>query len=76
MNNNPMQLFAMFSQAQNPMLMMTQMMGNNPLFQQAMKMASGKNPTEIKEIVSNIASQKGITQEQLQNMANMMNLRF
>ena len=76
MNNNPMQLFAMFSQAQNPMLMMTQMMGNNPLFQQAMKMASGKNPTEMKEIASNIASQKGITQEQLQNMANMMNLRF
>lgn len=71
MNNNPMQLFSMLSQCNNPMGMMSQMMGNNPFFQQAMRMSNGKNPEEMKEIINNVAQQKGITQEQLKNFANM-----
>ena len=72
MNNNPMmQMFNMFSQAQNPMAIMSQMMGGNPFFQQAVKMAEGKSPVQMKEIITNIAQQKGITQEQLSNMAKM-----
>lgn len=76
MNNNPMQLFYMLSQNPNPMSMMSQLMGGNPFFQQAMKMTEGKNPNEIKQIVNNIASQKGITQEQLNGMFSMFGFKF
>lgn len=76
MNNNPMQLFYMLTQNPNPMGMMSQLMGGNPFFQQAMKMAEGKNPNEIKQIISNIASQKGITQEQLNGMLGMFGFKF
>jgi hypothetical protein len=76
MNNNPMQLFYMLTQNPNPMGMMSQLMGGNPFFQQAMKMAEGKNPNEIKQIVNNIASQKGITQEQLNGMFSMFGFKF
>lgn len=79
MNNNrngmnPMQLFSMVSQSNNPMGMMSQMMGNNPFFQQAMKMAEGKGPQEMKEIINNVAQQKGITPEQINNFASMFGI--
>ena len=76
MNNNPMQLFFMLAQNPNPMGMMNQMMGGNPFFQQAVKMAEGKSPAEMKTIINNIASQKGITQEQLNGMLGMFGFKF
>lgn len=71
-----MQLFSMLSQANNPMAMMNQMMGSNPYFQQAMRMAQGKNPNEMKEVINNVAQQKGISPEQLNNFANMFGMKF
>lgn len=80
MNNNPnsmmQQMFNMFSQAQNPMAMMNQMMGNNPFFQQAVRMAEGKTPVQMKEIISNVAQQMGISQEQLSGFARMFGMNF
>ena len=79
MNNSPnpmMQMFSMFSQAQNPMAMMNQMMGNNPFFQQAIRMAEGKTPVQMKEIISNVAQQRGISQEQLSGFAKMFGMNF
>jgi hypothetical protein len=37
---------------QNPQQGMEQMFGNNPVFQQARKMAEGKSPEQMKETVS------------------------
>ena len=79
MNNSPnpmMRMFNMFSQAQNPMAMMNQMMGNNPFFQQAVRMAEGKTPVQMKEIISNVAQQRGISQEQLSGFAKMFGMNF
>lgn len=75
-NMNPMQLFQMFNNSQNPMGMMKQMLGDNPYMQQAMKMAEGKNPFEIKEIIQNVAQQKGIPMDQLTSMANMFGMKL
>ena len=52
---NPMQMLQVFNQIramQNPQQGMEQMFGNNPVFQQARKMAEGKSPEQMKETVS------------------------
>lgn len=41
---------------QNPQQGMEQMFGNNPIFQQARKMAEGKSPEQMKETVLNLAN--------------------
>ena len=38
----------------NPMAILQQKFGNNPAFQQAMKVANGKSPEEIQQFVSNM----------------------
>lgn len=74
--NNPMQMFQMFMSAQNPMMMMQQMLGGNPMFQQAMQMAQGKNATQMPSIAQNIAKQKNISLEQLSQMASQFGLKI
>lgn len=63
MNQNPMQLFQMFAQLRNnpnPMQMAQTMFGNNPLFAQAQKMASGQSPDQLKQIIMNVAKEKNL----------------
>lgn len=74
--NNPMQLFQIFASAQNPMFMMQQMLGGNPMFQQAMSMTQGKSPEEMKQVAINIAKQKNINMDQVKQMANQFKLQF
>ena len=64
---NPIQMFQMLAQKQiNPQQILG-MLNGNPLFTQAQNMInSGGNP---KNIVMNIAKQKGITEQQLKEMA-------
>lgn len=71
---NPMQLMQMLnSKSMSPNQIMG-MFGNNPMMQQAQKMLqSGGNP---KEIVENIAKQKGIDMNQLQQMANQFGIKL
>lgn len=45
---------------QNPQQGMEQMFGNNPVFQQARKMAEGKSPEQMKETVLNLAKTQGM----------------
>lgn len=40
---------------QNPQTAMQHMFGNDPKFQQAMKMAQGKTPDQLKETAFNLA---------------------
>lgn len=64
----------------NPMeMMINQMFGNNPMFQRAKQMASGKNEQEIKQIAMNLCKQRGIDineaykqfQTQMKQMSSM-----
>lgn len=44
--------------------MARQMIGNNPLFQRAQQMASGKSEEELKQIANNLCKQRGINIEE------------
>lgn len=74
--NNPMQLFQMFMGSPNPMGMMQQMFGGNPMFQQAMQMAQGKSPEQMQEVIQNVAKQKNIDTNQLKQMASQFRLKM
>lgn len=75
MNNfNPMQLMQMMQNGKvNPQQMMG-MFGNNPMFQQAQKMLQGGgNP---RDIIKNVAQQKGLDMGQLQQMASQFGIKL
>lgn len=71
---NPIQMFQMLAQKQiNPQQILG-MLNGNPLFTQAQNMInSGGNP---KNLVMNIAKQKGITEQQLKEMAKQIGIKF
>lgn len=57
----------------NPQNLM-QMMGNNPMMQQAQQMMnSGGDP---KDIAMNLAKQKGMSEEQLKQMAQQFGIKL
>lgn len=74
--NNPMQLFQMFMGSPNPMGMMQQMFGGNPMFQQAMQMAQGKSPEQMQEVIQNVAKQKNMDTNQLKQMASQFGIKM
>ena len=49
---------------------------NNPLFQRAMQMTQGKSEDEIKEIVLNVAQQRGIDRKQLNTMLSQFGYKL
>ena len=55
--------------------MMQQMLGNNPMCSQAMKMAQGRDPNEIMQVINNVAQQKGIPPEQIQQMMQQFGIK-
>ena len=71
---NPMQLLEIFKSSQiNPQQIMS-MFGNDPRMQQAQKMLqSGGNPQEI---IKNVAQQKGIDLNQLQQIAQQFGIKL
>lgn len=77
MNQNPMQLFQMFAQLRNnpnPMQLAQSMFGQNPLFAQAQKMAQGQSPDQIKQIIMNVAKEKNISSQELNQWASQFGL--
>lgn len=54
--NNPQlnQILQVIQNNKNPMQILQNQYGNNPAFQQAMKVANGKSPEEIQQFVSNM----------------------
>ena len=76
MMNNPLQLFQMLSGSGNPMQMMMGMLGNNPMLNQAYQMINGKSPDEIRTVINNVANQKGISKQQLQQMASQFGVNL
>lgn len=49
---------------------------NSPLFQRAIKMTEGKSESEIKEVVLNVAKQKGIDINQLNTMLSQFGYKL
>lgn len=49
---------------------------NNPLFQRAVQMTQGKSENEIKEIVLNVAQQRGIDRKQLNAMLSQFGYKL
>ena len=74
MINNPMQLLQMLKGGQMNQQQLMSIFGNNPVFQQANKMLqSGGNPQEI---IKNVAQQKGISMDQVQQMASQFGIKL
>ena len=71
---NPMQIMAMLQNSSNPMQMLTQMAQQNPMMSRAMQMGQGKNEAQLKETVRNLAKQRGMSDEQLQQMLSNFGL--
>ena len=71
---NPMQIMAILQNSGNPMQMLTQMAQQNPMMSRAMQMGQGKNEAQLKETVRNLAKQRGMSDEQLQQMLSNFGL--
>ena len=71
---NPMQIMVMLQNSGNPMQMLTQMAQQNPMMSRAMQMGQGKNEAQLKETVRNLAKQRGMSDEQLQQMLSNFGL--
>lgn len=71
---NQMQIMAMLQNSGNPMQMLTQMAQQNPMMGRAMQMGKGKNEVQLKETVRNLAKQRGMSDEQLQQMLSNFGL--
>ncbi len=58
------------------MAIFQQMFGNDPLMQRAMQMGRGKNPQQRQETVRNLARQRGMDDQQLNQLLSQFGLRI
>lgn len=72
----PQEMLQVLMHSNNPAAMVQQMLGNNPMFQRAMQMGQGKSEDEIKQIVKNLASQRGMDINQLNMMLSQFNMKL
>ena len=56
--------------------LMQQFAGQNLLMSRAMQMGQGKSPEQIQNIVRNLAKQKGMNDEQLNQFLNQFGLKL
>lgn len=71
-----MQLMGMLQNSNNPMALMQSMFGNNPIMQRAMQMGQGKSPEELQKTALNLAQQKGMSPEQLNQFLSQFGLKI
>lgn len=62
---NPMQLFQAVQNGVNPHMIAMQLAQNNPVFKQALQMANGKTPEQIRDMAANMARQRGMDINQI-----------
>jgi hypothetical protein len=60
-----MRLIQAVRSAKNPGQMLMQMSRQNPALQHAMQMANGKTPQQMRQMVQQMAQQRGVNLEQL-----------
>ena len=75
-NPQIMQLLNIARSNGNPMMWMQNMFGDNPVFQKVMAMGQGKNPTQLQEVVRNIAHEQGMSDEQLNAFISNFGLKI
>ena len=63
-------------QAFNQLRQMQHMFGNDPKFQQAMKMAQGKTPDQLKETALNLAKTQGIDPKQIMGVLSNFGIKI
>lgn len=76
---NPMEIMQIFNQIRsnpNPMALMQQMFGSNPMFQQALNMSKGKSPLEMQQTIMNLAQTKGIDPTVIDNLLNQFGFKI
>lgn len=71
---NPMQLMAMLQNSGNPLMMLTQFAQKNPMMGRAMEMGKGKDEVQLKKTVRNLAKQRGMSEEQLNELVGNFGL--
>ena len=71
MNNPMMQLMQLMRNGGNPMTMLNQMTGNNPMVGQLMQSIQGKRPEALRQMAMNIAKERGIDLEQFAQQFGM-----
>lgn len=75
---NPMMLQAMarLMSSPNPMQAMSSMFGGNPAFLRAQQMAQGKSPAQLRQTLFSLAAQRGVSPEQLHQMAAQFKIKL
>lgn len=73
---NLMQVIQMLNQSNNPAGLIQGAFGNNPLMQRALKMGEGKSEEELKQIVINMAHNRGMDQNQLTSYLSQFGLKL
>ena len=73
---NLMQLMGMLQQTNNPMAMIQQMAGQNPLMGRALRMGQGKSVEELQGIAQNLAKQRGMDGNQFNQFLSSFGLKL
>ena len=71
MNNPMMQLMQLMRNGGNPMTMLNQMTGNNPMVGQLIQSIQGKSPDALRQMAMNIAKERGIDLNQFAQQFGM-----
>jgi len=72
---NPMQMIGLLQQSNNPMALLQQMAGDNPLMGRTLQMGQGRSVDELKVIAKNLARQRGMSDAQYQDFISTFNLQ-
>ena len=73
MLNNPLQLIGLLQNSQNPMMVLQQLLGNNPQYKNVMQMIQGKSPQEIEQFVRNLYQSQG---QDIRQVASQFGLKI
>lgn len=71
MNNQMMQIMQLMRSGGNPMTLLNQMTGNNPMVGQLMQSMQGKSPDALRQMAMNIAKERGIDLDQFAQQFGM-----
>jgi hypothetical protein len=66
----------LLNQSNNPMELIQNMAGQNPLMGRALQMGQGKSVDELKVIAQNLARQRGMNEKQLGQFLSGLGLRL
>jgi hypothetical protein len=72
MNSNPMmQVMNLMRNGGNPMTLLNQMTGNNPMVSSLMQSMQGKSPEALRQMAMNIAKERGVDLNQFAQQFGM-----